>query len=190
MDRAELNKANSLSYLDPAAVLREFRAHEAEHANLNVSPAIKHLRTNKLKSLREMREAALFCYGLSCRFGQEVKFSPVEASDYDFIATWVSDTYRHICPIQLKELVPEKLNPTSSVQELVNNLVKYTSSPDLTVVVHINRNTIFKPSELAIPNLNIAALWFFSSLSQDQSNWRLIGNFTEVPEISDFAYPT
>ena len=189
MDRAELNKAKSLLYRDPALTLRELRTIEATTADLDLRPEVRHLRTNDLKQVRELRQAALFCYGMSSRMGLEVRFSPTEASDYDFIATWASDEYRHFAPVQLKELVPETLNPHSTIQNLVDGLSKYSSSQDLTVAVFLNRNGTFTPSELRIPILSIAALWFVSCVSPDQSKWRLIGNFIEMPDTTDFMYP-
>lgn len=189
MDRAELNRAKTLAYRDPAATLRELRAIEIQIAGLDIRPEIKHLRTNELRKVRELRQAALFCYGMSCRIGQEVKFSPTESSDYDFIATWVSDDFRHFAPVQLKELVPETLNPLSTAQQLVDGLGKYTSSPNLTVAVYLNRNGTFSPSQLNVSGLSIAALWFVSATSADQSSWRLSGNFMEVPSATDFTYP-
>lgn len=189
MDRTELNQAKTLAYRDPAGVLRELRAIEVQVADLDISPKIKHLRTNELKKVRELRQAALFCYGMSCRIRQEVRFCPAESSDYDFIATWGSDGFRYFAPVQLKELVPEALNSRATVQQLVDGLSKYTSSSNLTAAIFLNRNGTFSPSQLIIPALSIAGLWFVSAISPDQSRWRLSGNFLEAPSDTDFAYP-
>ncbi len=188
MDRAALNEAKKLTYRDPAVVLRELRTIEESIAGADLAPEARHLRTNKLKKVREYRQAALFCHGMSCRIEQSVYFAPVEASDYDFIATWQSDENQHFAPVQLKELVPESLNPTSTVQDLVNGLSKY-SSCNLTVAVFLNRNGRFLPASIQLPPLDIAALWFIFAAAPDQSRWKLIGNFMEEPSATTFNYP-
>lgn len=150
----------------------------------------KNLRTNTLKSSRELREAALFCYGMAQRIGQNVYLAPHEAQDYDFVASWVVDDMQHLATVQLKEVVPQKLNSSASIQETVNALSKYVDSEDLTVAIHLNQGAHFEPSKLIIPSLNIAALWVFGAISEDQTEWGLWGNFLEVPEGVRFAYPT
>nr|CAS02458.1 putative integron gene cassette protein [uncultured bacterium] len=188
MDRAAINEAKKPLYRDPVVALRELRALELSIADLDISPDVRHLRTNELKRVREYRQAALFCHGMSCRIEQPVLFAPVEAADYDFIATWRSDTNIHFAPVQLKELVPESLNPRSSIQELVDGLSRY-SSDSLTVAVFLNRNSRFSLKELQLPSLRIAALWFFFAVTPDQSEWRLVGNLMEEPEATLFGYP-
>jgi hypothetical protein len=188
MDKAALNEASKLVYRDPTIALRELRSLEYAFANADIAPEVRHLRTNELKKVREYRQAALFCHGMSSRLGHPVQFSPVESADYDFIATWQSDTNRHFAPVQLKELVPETLNSAATIQSLVDNLSKY-SSDNLTVAIFLNRNDRFSPRELRIPPLRIAALWFLFTVVPDQSEWRLVGNFMEEPDSSSFSYP-
>ncbi len=188
MDRAALNEAKKLLYRDPIVALKELRALEVAVADLDISPEIRHLRTNELKQVREYRQAALFCYGMSCRMGRPVYFAPVEAADYDFIARWQSGTDIHFSPVQLKEFVPDSLNPNLSVQELVDRLSKYTSN-SLTVAVFLNRNSRFHPQKLQLSALRIAALWFVFAVKPDQSEWRLVGILLEEPQASPFDYP-
>ena len=188
MDRAGLNEAKKLTYRDPVVALQELRAMEAQFATSELAPEVRHLRTNELKKVREFRQAALFCHGMSSRVGQSVRFAPVESADYDFIATWSSGTDQHFAPVQLKELVPESLNPAATVQDLVNGLSKYSSS-SLTVAVFLNRSGRFSPREIHIPPLRISALWFLFAVAPDQSEWRLVGNFMEEPDATSFVYP-
>jgi hypothetical protein len=188
MDRSSLNEASKLVYRDPVVALRELREIEIQFATADIAPEVRHLRTNELKKVREYRQAALFCHGMASRIGQPVRFAPVESSDYDFIATWNSDNNQHFAPVQLKELVPESLNPAATVQNLVNKLSKY-SSETLTVAVFVNRNGRFSPRELQIPPLRIAALWFLFTVAPNQSEWRLLGNFMEEPDATNFSYP-
>ena len=49
---------------------------------LTFDPKEKGLRSNALKRERELAEASLFCYGLSCRMGQPIWGIDHEDSDY------------------------------------------------------------------------------------------------------------
>lgn len=188
MDRAWLNEAKKLLYRDPEVALRELR--EIELAiGLDVPPRIRHLRTNELKSAREYRQAALFSLGMSRNLGVPVRFCPVEASDYDFIATWEERSTRHFAPIQLKELVPESLNSSSTIQAIIDGLTKYSSN-SLTVGIFLNRQGTFDHRELRIPTLRIGALWFVFTTTQDQSQWILYGDILGKAHATTFEYPT
>jgi hypothetical protein len=112
-----------------------------------------------------------------------------ESQDFDFVASWSVDNTQHFAPVQLKEVVPEPLNPNATVEQIVESLAKYVDSEDLTVAIHLNRQAHFDPTVLSVPPLKIAALWVFASISPDQSQWGLWGNFLEQPEGSRFAYP-
>ncbi|MEA5125959.1 hypothetical protein, partial [Xanthomonas floridensis] len=156
---------------------------------LDVPPRIRHLRTNELKSAREYRQAALFSLGMSRNLGVPVRFCPVEASDYDFIATWEERSTRHFAPIQLKELVPESLNSSSTIQAIIDGLTKYSSN-SLTVGIFLNRQGTFDHRELRIPTLRIGALWFVFTTTQDQSQWILYGDILGKAHATTFEYPT
>ena len=140
----------ALSYRDPAVVLRELRQIEAQMVGANLSPQVRNLRTNGLKHIREFRHAALFCHGMSLRLGYQVLFSPVESSDYDFVATWRTADAQHFARVQLKELVPAHLNEGATVQALVDGLSKY-SGDDLIVAIFLNREGRFSLEEVVFP---------------------------------------
>jgi len=178
-----------LTYRDPRPFLIRLRAIESKVAKSNLPRRVKNLRTNSLKGSREFREAALFCCGMAQRIGQTVYLAPSEAQDYDFVASWIVDNTQHLAPVQLKEVVPQDLNQSASVQEIVDALSKYVDSEDLTVAIHLNQRSHFDPSKLVIPSLKIAALWIFGAMSEDQMQWALWGNFLETPEGSRFEYP-
>lgn len=188
MDRASLNQAKKLAYRDPEVALRELREIELSAVSLDVSPQVRHLRTNELKGPREYRQAALFSLGMSHNLGLPVRFCPIEASDYDFIATWQEQEVRHFAPVQLKELAPESLNATATVQDIVDGLAKYSSS-SLTVGVFLNRQGSFVPQDLKIPPLRIGALWFIFATAPDQSEWVLYGDVLGQSHATTFAYP-
>ena len=179
-----------LEYRDPKPFLVRLRELEPTVVTSNMAKKVKNLRTNPLKWSRELREGALFCYGMSQRIGQTVFLSPSEAQDHDFVASWVVGDTQHLAPVQLKEVVPHDLNPSASVQTIVDALTKYTDSADLTVAIHLNQRAHFDPSKLVIPSLKIAALWLYGAISADQTQWGLWGNFLETPVGTRFEYPT
>ena len=139
----------------------ELRIRSAE-----VDPRVRHLRTNDLRNVRELRSACLFCHGMSRLTGQKYAVAHSEAVDYDAVATWVRDGTQYFAPIQLKEVPPTALNPLASVQGIINALAKYLGSEDLTVVVHLNQATRFLPSELTIPPVRVAALWVLAGIDE------------------------
>ena len=186
--RSALNAFASFAYRDPVAVLRELRRIELQIVDADLSPQVRNLRTNDLKSVREFRHAALFCHGMSSRIGHKVLFSPVESSDYDFVATWQVADVRHFAPVQIKELVPAHLNVSATVQALVDGLSKY-SGDSWVVAIFLNREGRFSLEDLRLPALRIAELWFVFSTTPNQQIWQLVGDALSAPEASSFSYP-
>lgn len=192
MNQIRLRTFNRLSYRDPRAILVDLRRLELQIASVEIDPRVRHLRTNDLRNVRELRSACLFCYGMSELTGQKYAVAHSEAADYDVVATWIKDGTQSFAPIQLKELPPTVINPTASLQEIIDGLAKYPGSTDLTVAVHVNRATRFLPSELTIPPLRLAALWVFAGISPDQSRWGIWGNLLEPRDswqAGTFDYP-
>lgn len=172
-------------------MLVDLRRTELTIAASNASFAVKNLRTHDLRPLRELREACLFCHGMTECTGQKFFVAHEEAQDYDAVATWVVGDLQSFAPIQIKEVVPHEVNPTASVREVIAGLEKYVSSEDLTVAIHLNRVVKgFNPSEIIVPPLKIAALWMFGAIAPDQSRWAIWGNFLDELEAAEFAYPT
>lgn len=186
--RSALKAFTALAYRDPVAVLRELRQIEMQIVDADLSPQVRNLRTNDLKRIREFRQASLFCHGMSLRIGHQVLFSPVESSDYDFVATWQIADVRHFAPVQLKELVPDHLNASATVQALVDGLRKY-SGDDLVMAIFLNREGRFSLEDVVLPALRIAELWFVFSTTPNQQIWQLVGDALGVPEASSFSYP-
>jgi ethanolamine ammonia-lyase large subunit len=124
----------NLRYHDPRAVLVELRRLEAGVAASDASFAVKNLRTRELRPLRELREACIFCYGMTeCTAGPNFLVAHAEEQDYDEVATWHVEDCQIFAPIQKREVVPHEVNPTASVQEVIAGLQKYVNSEDLTV---------------------------------------------------------
>lgn len=189
MDHTRIRGLHKVEFRDPKPFLINLRNLEPQIADANLEPRVKQLRTNVLKEWRETREAALFCYGMGQRIGQPVYLARGESQDYDFIASWVVGEEQHLAPVQLKEVVPENLNPAASLQKTINSLTKYVDANDLTVAIHLNRMGHFDPNSVVVPPLRIAALWIFASIAPDGNEWGLWGNFLEQPDGSRFEYP-
>lgn len=175
MENVRLRQFAKLAYGDPRGFLAELRSLECAVAASPTPERIRTLRRQGLKPARETRDAAIFCVGISERFGFDVRFAPVENQDFDFIATWLDgDATRHCSPVQLKEVAPPHLNAVASIQEVVDSLTRYADSADVTVAIKINRPGRFDPTELKVPvNLRIGGLWIFASVSADQSEFGL-----------------
>jgi hypothetical protein len=194
MKNVRLRQFAKLAYGDPRGFLAALRSLEHADATSSAPERIKTLRTQKLKSEREMHDAAIFCVGISERIGFDVRFAPVENQDFDFVATWVDgDATTRYCPVQLKEVPPPHLNAGASVLAVVDSLARYADSADVTVAIKINRPGPFDPTEMKLPaDLRIGGLWIFTSLSADQSEFGLWGDFlsrTDAPLGTRFSYP-
>ena len=191
MDLPWLRAVQKLKFRDPARFLADLRKIEVEVAYSQTPERIRNLRTNGLREAREQRQAALFCHGMGQRLGQTVFFAANQDQDYDFVACWVVEGKQHMAPVQLKEVVPQSLNPLATIELIVAGLEKYCDSAGLTVAVHLNQAGRFEPGSLKIRHLRVASFWVFAAASPDQSQWNLWGNFTEPDAYGTrFIYPT
>jgi hypothetical protein len=181
----------SLPYLRPAVVLDRLRR-VAESGILSDLPEdVQTLRRRDLQEFLEGRQAALFCYGVGRALGVEVKFAMHERDDYDFVARYrLGDIERYI-PVQLKELVPNKINKKDNLQDLLDKVArKYPTSKDLVVAVHINRDiTNLRPAELRLPRC-VGQLWLYGACDRTMQKWMIAGDLLQDPNlVRDFSYP-
>lgn len=194
MNQIRLRKLGKLAYGDPRGFLVELRNIEAKLDNLHISDRVRRLRTNDLKPSREMRDAALFCVGISEKFNIQVRFAPVEDDDFDFVATCVADDIQHFVPVQLKEVAPDDLNPNSSILDILETLSKYSNPRDLIIAIRLNRAIRFDPALIRVPeSLRFGGLWVYGCISEDQSKWAIWGDFMATSVVlagTAFDYPT
>jgi hypothetical protein len=182
---------SNLTYYDPRHVLVELRRQSRQIARrTDVRDAIEQMRTPNLKWLRELRDACVFGYGWSQVDRRPLRVAHAEAQDYDAVVQWEDGDDISFAPLQIKEVVPEPLNPNASLQAIVDSLKKYTDSADLTVAIRLNRDIPFKPNDLVIPTLKIGALWVFGALDREQTRWAIWGNFFHSWQCREFSYPT
>ncbi len=177
-----------LKYYDPAEILIKLRAIETKHPVRKLPYKVSSLRTNPLKNHGESRQCALFCYGMSQYLGLTLSYAELEEADYDFVV--FCEEKNSFVPVQMKELVPEKLNPETDLQKEINKLSKYVDSNDLCVALYLNREIkSLDVRSLDVSRVNVAELWLFGSASANQSKWKLIGNLLEQPNVYEFRYP-
>lgn len=194
MPPSRLKEFQRLEYGDPAAFLSRMYGVHVAVAHSGLPKQVRTLRTNELKPWREFREGCLFAYGLSVHSAQEVLIAKAEKQncDYDCVLRWVDpDKGVHYGPVQIKEVVPDELNPTTSVQTVVDKLTAYAGDPKLTVALHLNRKVEFAPTELSIPKLQLGALWVFGSVTPGPfGTWALWGDFLSSQiHCTEFQHP-
>ncbi|MES2949117.1 MAG: hypothetical protein V4858_11305 [Pseudomonadota bacterium] len=179
-----------LQFIDPTRALVGLRNFASTEAFSDLPYEVASLRKRELRQFEESRQCALFCQGLSQVTGRKVTYAQSERADYDFIARFPKDGVLHYAPIQMKELVPEEVNPYANLQDELKKLAKYTDSQDLVVAVHVNRVTTIHLSQLILPQATIGALWFFGANDQTQNTWTIVGNLTRPGSRScEFQYP-
>ena len=96
MDPITFRRRRDLTYHDPAEKLQEYvatlREVEAAIAGQEVAPDavdVFALRTNELNRFRELRDGALFGYGMGLAFGMKIGIAADEDVDHDCITAWV-----------------------------------------------------------------------------------------------------
>lgn len=185
-----LKEWQKLKYYNPKGVLMALREFASTHRIDKMPYAVASLRTNQLKIYREGRQCALFCYGMSKFLGVEIFFAFNEKSDTDFVGRFETLDEVHFVPIQVKELVPDRVNSSVEIQDEINKLSKYADSPDLVVAFHLNRNVRIVLSKIDFSRVPVKELWFFGGTTPDGEDWILIGNLLSPnARYFNFKYP-
>lgn len=182
---------STYSYYDPRGVLVELRKLELALAEKPVAfdEKVLRLRTGKLRIWHERRQAAIFSYGMASVLDTSIRIAPVESEDFDCIACWTRGDEQVFTPIQIKELVPADLNPTTDLNAELQKLTKYVRSHDLVVAFHVNRRLQLDFSNIVIPQLAISQLWLFGSVSPNGSEYMIYGDVLSSPAYHTFSYP-
>lgn len=183
-----------VDYKDPRDYLIRLRILERAIDLSRLPDRVRRLRTNQLKSVRELRDAAIFCVGMSEVLEREIYLGKIEEQDFDFIAMYISDETQHFIPVQLKELVSDHLNPKANLDSIISHLGKYAKLDDVCVVIKLNRLGHFDPSLVSIPpHLQVGGLWMFCATNEEQTEFALWGDFMETGRETKgikFPYPT
>jgi hypothetical protein len=178
-------------YKDPAAWLRTLRELNPLFAQSGLPYEVRALRKRSVRRWGEIRQAALFAYGMSQRMPDclfDFARPEKENLDYDAVIRWQHADERNFTPLQLKEFVPGDVNDTATLDEIFEGLTRYRDSSDVTVAIFLNRR--FRLEEISWPRLNFGGLYLFGAASPDQSRWFLMGDLlSDGPTISTFLYP-
>lgn len=190
MEDVRLKLWSGLEYKNPGHFLRLLRPVQFAVAASNLPEKIKSLRTHNLRRWGETRDAALVTYGISKVLRNEsLEFAMHEDQDYDFVARRIESGTIIYTPVQLKVLVPSRINPNSTLEGEIQKLEKYSCSGDLVVVIRVSRDGPVDYGAIKIPKLPIAQLWVLGTLSPDQSRWCIVGDLLDHPEVVEFEYP-
>lgn len=180
MDDAEINRLSKLQYYDPLYAVPELRKVQLAISELQDIPnSIRNLRIRKLKRERELWMAFLLAFGLRARTGRPFLLADDEESDHDVVFATIVKDLPHFLPVQLKEVVPEDLNPTANVQKIIDDTVSKRSYQDTLLAIKITQNYRFDPTEIVVPPFSFAGIWIFAAVSADQSRWALWGDFID-----------
>jgi len=195
MTRIQIRQFSRLHYHQPETVLRNFRNLEIKMKLADgggLSDKEMRLRTNKLKKAREARSAAVFAYAMQeCVLQTPVLFAPHEDADYDFVMSWNTEEETLFCPVQLKELTPEDINPEPSMADILGKLNRYSDTKNLVVAIDYNRTERFEFGPwLRVGSAPVAEIWFFGERSPNGMDWFHYGDLTNEPAFHPFRYPT
>lgn len=186
VDRFAIKEWSKLKYQDPKIVLLKLKELEIIASNYQIDMKVRNFRTNSLKCYREGREAAIFCYGMGKTVVHTpVYFAIVENADYDC----VTRCKYGFTPVQIKELVPEYLNPTKDLNQIIAELKKYPVSHNTVIAIHVNRQVRLEFDKIEIPDLNVAEVWLFGGTSPDRLQWFLYRDLRSDPQLYKFEYP-
>jgi len=145
----------------------------ASHAEMD-------LRGKDQKSMRELRQAALFAYAYREALSiSDLKVCPnlEEDSDADAALQWTKDGQIHEMPVQLKELPPAERNVDVRVEDLLRKAVtKYHTGTDLILAIFLNRHQYF--GKVKVPHLRVCEVWFWGFSKPDHSEMMLAGGKT------------
>lgn len=114
------------------------------------------------KKIRETLQAGYLAFMVKHMSGSnaEVTVAVEELEDFDCTLKSVNGDETVYRPVQLKELPSKESNPSDlSLQELLDDLKKYVSSPELIVSIWINRNVRIDLSQVVITGLTFQQLW-------------------------------
>lgn len=179
-----------IAFKDPEKVLAGLRWVEENLPIHELPDKVRNLRTRPLRQVLEMRQIALFSYGMSIAMKTRVDFALREEADFDALCSFEMQGQRVFVPVQLKELVPERLNPESTFQGELDKLCKYKDSKDLIVAYHLNRKCKFDVNKVSPPQGVVAEIWIVAAINLELTEWALIGNIlSDECYTYKFTYP-
>jgi len=179
-----------LRFMNPGRFLLGIEVPVQELGGISIYDAAKRFNNRQARPIEEDRRCAILCHGISVASGRKVLFSSFEASDYDYVLAAEHEGHAHYIPLQMKQLVPESKNPTTSLQAEIDKLKKYATSSDLVVAIHINRRVSVDLDKIDVSNLTIHELWLFGPIASPSGPWCIIGDIKKSNwHAHEFALP-
>jgi hypothetical protein len=179
-----------LNYADPGQVLSDLRRVSETYPLEEYDYRVQSLRTRDLREAHESRQAALFAFGLGVALNAPVQYAHSEEQDYDAVVRYQLASGVSYLPVQLKEWVPDFLNPNATLQSELDKLAKYVDSADLAVALYLNRDTTIEMQDLKLPQGTVGGLWFFGGFEPTQEKWFIYGNLlVSGAQRHEFLYP-
>jgi hypothetical protein len=179
-----------LQYRDPRTVLLKFDQFEGQIADQNLPEDVRSLRVRSLRAAQYLRQAALFCYGMSHTSRLRVEFALFEDRDIDCVTRWMDGDTLHFCAVQLKELVPAHLNASADIVAELAKLSKYADARDLVVAFYVNREVHLSFPMFVPAKIGVSEVWFYGATSPDRRHWMLYGDVLATPTRYEFEYPS
>jgi len=190
MDAILKRQWRSLDYRDPRPTLKRLRVKRRGFPAQGRGDPLHHLRSGRDRLARERHQAALLAHGIAqAVLKRKVRFALSEDADYDCVFRWHEGPSPTFMPVQLKEVVPDTLNPDASLDEIVQKLTRYAASSSLVVGIHLNRLGIDQLDQLDVPDLNLRELWVFGATGRAPNEWAIYGNVLDRPKLYVFEYP-
>ena len=177
----------SLKYMNPTKLLLGMDKMFDESGIKKYRNASDILLARPVRDIAEDRRCAIFCHGAGQVLGTQILFAPLESADYDYVGAYRRNGAVHTFPIQLKQLVPDRLNSSTSLQREISKLSKYANAEDLVVAIHINRKVRIRPQELDTSGLNIKEIWLYGQLQSGANTWLLFGNLMAA-ELNAYTF--
>lgn len=180
----------NLKYMNPTKLLLGMDKMFNDSGIKKYEHASDILLDRRVRDIAEDRRCAIFCHGAGQALGTEILFASHESADYDYVGAYKHNGSILTFPIQLKQLVPDRLNPFTSLQRELDKLSKYTDAQDLVVAIHINRKVHIKAQDLNTSELKIKEVWLYGQLQSDANTWLLLGNLmARTPNAYTFQLP-
>ena len=191
-EKIRLNKWSKLEYRDPEKFLIKVNKLDNRAAYSNLPYKVRSLKTKKLRKHHERLLASIFCYGIGkVVINKNVYISDLEDEDFDCIAKWEDGGIQRYTPIQFKEVVPDRINLKSTLEETIKKLKKFSDFKDLVVAIYVNKRQKLDFSKINLPKLQISELWIFGAINPYKSEWFLYGNLLDKSNCNyyNFTYP-
>ena len=197
MDQFLIQTAERLKYIEPRQFLSICQALPAcATRSKQIESQKDYWRGRTSRKRHYQLQAALFCLGKSF----------TDSSDNWSFALWpekLSDSlidavFRRVKPsgkvvyeyIQLKEVVPEEIDPKHSLQAVLNGLqVKFTDASGIAIGIYMNRPEPMKLESYILPKLNGGSVWIFGVGGRPPEDCCLVGDVLNNPKCYYFNYP-